>query len=51
MVQHAKVLATKPNNLSSSPRIHVVKGETYTQKVSSDVFVHIHIFLCSNFFT
>lgn len=50
MVQHVKVLATK-FNLSSSPRIHMVKGEAYTQKMSSDVFVHIHIFLCSNFFT
>lgn len=32
MVQPVKVLATKTNNLSSSPRIHMVKGETYTEK-------------------
>lgn len=31
MVQHIKALATKPDTLSSSPRTHMVKGETYTQ--------------------
>lgn len=39
MVQYIKVLATKPDNLSSSP-----KGETRTPKLSSGVFVHIYIF-------
>ena len=41
MVQYVKVLATKPDNLSSGPGACMVKEETYPAELSSGVFVHI----------
>lgn len=45
MVQYIKVLATKSDNLSSSPRAPVVKKETYPKIVLWSVCAHTHFLL------
>lgn len=41
MAQQVKILTTKPNNLSSIPQTHMVKGDNYlTQGVISALSTH-----------
>lgn len=45
MVPYVMVLATKSDNLSSSPRVPVVKKETYPKIVPLSVCAHTHFLL------
>lgn len=45
MVQRGKVLATRPNTLSSVPRIHMVESKNMLLNVVSDH--HSHTVVCS----
>jgi hypothetical protein len=41
MAQWVKVLATKPDDLSSIPGTHMTEEEKWLQKLSSDLYKHI----------
>lgn len=42
MAQWVKRVATQPNDLSSTPRIHLLEGGNHSQKLSSDLQTHTH---------